>query len=51
MKKLKINVEYTDDNKLKDNKKSFQKGELMKAIFASLVASLIFYILQLIFGL
>lgn len=51
MKKLKINVEYTDDNKLKDNKKSSQKAEFLKAIFASLIASLIFYIIQIFLGL
>lgn len=51
MKKLKINVEYTDDNKLKDNKKSFQISEFLKAIFASLIASLIIYLFKVLFSL
>lgn len=51
MKKLKINVEYTDDNKLKDNKKSSRISEFLRAIFASLIASFIVYILKVVFGL
>lgn len=51
MKKLKINIEYIDDNKKIDNKKSFQIVEILKAIFASLIASLIIYIVKIVLSL